>query len=368
MKIYIIQLVLIWINYFLCFRTSFGKNKNRKKIFLFLTLSNMFLVLGLRSNNVGEDTGHYVTIFRETVNIGWHEVFTKLRITWRVDGGFQDKIENGFVLIAKTVHLFTDNPQIFLLVVAGLTMFFFGKFIYDNSNSVFLSTYVLLCECIYMSSFNAARQILAVAIGINAYTFLKSKKVKTAIVIIILAGMIHSSAIVYFLLFLIDGIKAKTSIINKRRFKYILFVSALIPCSLPIVEFIFSHTIPRYTAYFVNNYWTVDIGGTMIIWALELFMVMMLYNYHFEQENSFEVSAYVIIYLVLEMISFKISVFGRLAWYYRGFLIAFFPIALDGFREKRTKQLFGIVLILLLTMAFISYARADTRIYSFLLN
>lgn len=368
MTIYIIEIVFIWIFNFLCFHTTIGRYQNKKKLFLFLSLTMMTLVLGLRSNGVGEDTQHYVDIFEKSVNLDWIRVFTKFRIVWRMVDGFPDTIENGFLLLTKSVRFFTDNPQVFLLVIAALTMGCFGRFIYDNSEDVFLSTYVLMCECIYMSAFNGARQILALSIGINAFTLLKRGKIKSAIGVMALAGLIHNSALIYLLAIPLMLVKGKKEAGTYKRFKYVFFVCALVPFLLPVVNLIFSHLFLRYSMYFENNYWSVQVGGTMLLWAFELLLILMLYRKRFHPEGSFELSALVLIYLMLEAIAFEHSAFSRVAWYYRGFLILFFPVAVKGIPREGNKRMMAFVLLVLLTLVFISYARVDTRTYSFLLR
>jgi len=328
----------------------------------------MTIVLGLRSNSVGEDTEHYVDIFEKSVNIEWVEIFTKLRIVWRVDGKFQDTIENGFLFIAKLVHLFTNSPQAFLMIIAVLTMGCFGKFIYDNSVNVFLSTYVLMCECLYMSAFNGARQILALSIGINAFTLIRKKKVKSGIAIILLASLIHNSAIIYFLMIPFVILKSENIIRIYKKFKYVIIGCILVPCFLPLVNLLFTYFLPRYSSYFSNNYWSINIGGTMVLWILELLLILMLYRYHFRECDSFELAALVMIYLMLEVVSFQYSAFSRVAWYYRGFLILFFPAAIKGLRKGSNRKVLTYLLLTLLTLAFLSYARVDSRTYSFLLQ
>lgn len=368
MTIWIVELFMIWIFYFLCFHTTFGKVFNRKKLFLSFTLTMMMLVLGLRSNFVGEDTNHYVEIFNKSTDIMWFEIFTKLRIVWRIIADFNDEIENGFLFIAKFTHIFTDNPQLFLLAIAALTMAGFGKFIYDNSEDVFFSVYILMCECLYMSAFNGARQILAVSIGINAYTLMQKKRFIKALAIITLAIMVHNSAAVFLLTYVVFLLKTENHTANFKRFKYFFAFCASIVCILPFINWLLHHLLPRYTAYFSNNYWEINVGGTMLLWIIELGLIFYMYNRHFYKNNAFELSALVLVYLTLEIISFRYSIFGRLAWYYRGFLLLFLPMSIEGIKERKNRQIIKYVLFVLLTLAFISYGRVDSRNYSFFLT
>lgn len=368
MSIYIFEIVLIWLMWFLCFKTTHFNFKNKKIIFLIFSLSLMALILGLRSNKVGEDTEHYVDFFNNAENIPWKYVFTKLRITWKIIYGFHDNMENGFVFIAKVVHIFTENPQIFLLVIAFLTMGFFGKFIYDNSSDVFFSTYVLLCECLYMTAFNGCRQILAVAIGINSYTYIKKGKIVPALLFIALATMIHTSACVYMTLIPVVDLGKKLIPNSRKRVKAVFLICVLIPLLIPVAEKILIVVLPRYASYLSNNYWKVSIGGTMMLWAIELFFVYILYRKRFVNPETCELAMLILMYLTLEVISLKISIFGRVAWYFRGFLLLFFPEVCRSCRINSNGKILKILVLSIITVAFFKYANVDTRTYSFFLK
>lgn len=64
-----------------------------------------------------------------------------------------------------------------------------AKFVYENAHEhIFMGTYIYLCESLYMNSFNAMRQVLALAIAVQAYTVLKK----------INGGGVQESCHVYF--------------------------------------------------------------------------------------------------------------------------------------------------------------------------
>lgn len=132
---------------------------------------------------------------------------------------------------------------------------------------VFLPTYIIFCESLYMQSFNLARQTLAIAIGLQAYTLLKKEcrhsNIK-AILAIFIAFLFHKSAIVLLLLVPLWKIKD-----NRRGIKYIIIGSILMPfLTTAIGRFIFV-IIPRYAGYFQNNYWDANVGGVAFLWLIE---------------------------------------------------------------------------------------------------
>lgn len=368
MYIYVIELVVIWLNNLLCFHSSFGRN--RKKLFLFLTLTMMTLVLGLRSNNVGEDTEHYIHIFDCAASVSWGDIFSsRFKTVYYVfPDGFADKIENGFLILIKIIRWFTVNPQMYLLIIAGLTMSFMAKFIFDNSTDVFFSTYILLCECLYMFAFNGVRQMLALSIGVNAYTLLKRKKNCCAVAAILLAAYIHNSALLFFALCPIVLFGQKAGYRKYKMFKYVVGCAILIPLLLPIIERLTTIFLPRYTAYFAQNYWEAKVGGTAVLWLTEALLILFMHRQKFRYEETFEFASIIAMYLMLEMIGLKITAVSRLAIYFRAFLILFFPKALQSLSCSKFRKIIAYGIYALITLAFLSYAQTDARAYAMFLR
>ena len=160
-------------------------------------------------------------MFEKTKYISWKTIFTSgtdivYDTIWNVDRS----MEVGYVLLNKIVRIFTSNAQWILVIVAFTTCYLMAKFVYDNCDRVFLPTYIIFCESLYMQSFNLARQTLAIAIGLQAYTLLKKEcrhsNIK-AILAIFIAFLFHKSAIVLLLLVPLWKIKD-----NRRGIKYIL--------------------------------------------------------------------------------------------------------------------------------------------------
>lgn len=124
-----------------------------------------------------------------------------------------------------------------------------------------------------------------------------------------------------------------------------------------------SRLIPRYTLYFTTNYWTNLVRGTAVLWAAEFALILMMYVKKFRVENSFQYSCFTLMCLTFELMELQVSVFRRVAYYFRAFLILFFPCA-DLYFFNRSRRAIRYVIIILFVLLFFSYARSDTRIYS----
>lgn len=336
-----------------------------KTIFLTLTFTMMALVLGLRGERVGEDTAHYLSIFEFSQNVPWERVFNSgtdiiYNTVWDVDL----KVEVGYMALNKVVGLFTDNGQWTLFIVACITCILFAKFIFDNFSEPFFPTYIFLCESMYMQLFNPMRQMLALSIGIQAYTSLKKSRngsYTKAVLIILVACLFHKSAVVLLALIPLCLIKEK-----QKAIKYIFFAAAILPFLIPVLIIVVSRLIPRWSSYLTTSYWEADAGGIIILWLVEIIICGVVYINKIREHDkeTFIVVACTVFYLSFELMGLSLTMFSRVALFFRIFLLFLFPLC-SRFLRGKTKLVYNAVVLLLLAMLYISYVRSETRIYQF---
>jgi len=356
MNIYIFLLILIVIYKILFLSENSFKNK---KYFLFLSFFTMALVLGLRGPCVGEDTVHYsVGVFNAFKDISWLTVLSHpLGVQWSVWG---ESIEYLFAILYKVVQLFSDNGQVFLLVVALITCLLFACFIYINiSDYVFFATIVFLCDALFMGSFNGIRQMLALSIAINAYAFMEKTDYKKGIFIIAIAFFVHASSILmlpFLCLHMIRNYKKGTMLIVTLAIAMMLGFS--------FIETIVSIVIPKYRIYFLENYWTNSVRGTLILWVVLITLCLYVFKFGIKNKKEFFGMAGVILYITVEIIGLKIAVFTRISYFFRAFLMMFFPACGERFSNS-SRTIYYLVIFVLLLLEYLSYASVPTRYYLF---
>ena len=362
MIIYIVLLALVFMYGLIPYHMH--NSQQSEKIFLILSFTTMILILGLRGNSVGEDTNHYIKIFNYSANVQWNDMLhsTGMRTVYYVNQyGYKDTVENGFLAICKFVHFFTDNAQVFLFFIGSVTCCLFAKFIYDNCGKVFFPTLVFLCESMYMFSFNGIRQMLAVAITLQAYTFLRHRQLKKAVAVILSAALIHNVALIALVLIPVMYLKTNK---GTKSFKYVIAASILTPLAIVYFSNIVVKIFPRYESYFTVNYWTNSIGGSALLYLVEIVLVIVMYMKNFKMEQSYQLAILILLFLACEIFGLRMTMFSRVGWFFRAYLILFFQNGCLYFSGKTKKYIIlgiGALLILL----FISYARTPYRQYSF---
>ena len=277
--------------------------------------------------------------------------------------GIDFTVEIGFALLNKLISMFTINPQWLLLICALITNILIGRFIIQNTDNVFFALYIYMCESMYMHSFNAMRQFLAIAIAIQAYDLIKNKRYFCGMVIILLACCFHTSALVMFGLFPMMMFRNQ-----KKAIKYMFAGAVLVVFSVPLMQYIIDSFFPNYSVYFKVNYWGVSVRGQALLWFAELiicaFLLFRRNNEKLNQDNCYIAISGTLLYLALEIIGLRISIFQRVALYYNIFIIFLFVCFAHEFREKK-HVIINTGLLFVMTVAFLRTASIPARLYHF---
>ena len=308
MTIYIILLTSFFI-----LRIVFSINKKGKpfqdKKFVIIMAVLMGMILGLRGRNVGEDTASYILIFEDVKKISFQDILQYGYNVPNFNPKYHGTVEMFFLLINKLISFISPNPYFMFLTIGLVTCLLFAKFIIDNCDDYSLPVFVLMCDFIFL--------------------------------VILIASCIHSSAVIYLSLFVIAFLSN-----NKQKyklFKYCLTGCIILSLSLPILASIVSAVSPRYSFYLTNNIWRASVGGIAILWAIEFWLILLMYFKRFKIKDSFEYR------------------------YFRVFLICFFPIALKYFRNVNSYIIRASIYILLGSI-YLGYANNSARAYSFFWN
>ena len=230
--VYLINILLLTIESQVLER--YDKIGNAKKAFCILATIQWVLISGLRGMSVGADTlGYKIYRFERTAITPWSKLFDDfVEIIFR--GG--DGKDPGYPILEKTMQIFCDNYQVWLIVIAVLFTVPMGIWIYKNSKNVYLS--FLLYSCFFYEFFAITGHRQTIATGIivfMGYYFLKNKKLIKFLICACIAYTIHKSSMVYILLFAVQYLP-----INKKYIFAVIMATA--------VMFIFRNTVMSFLA------------------------------------------------------------------------------------------------------------------------
>ena len=337
-----------------------NNKKIDNKFFIITSFTILAVPLSLRGETVGEDTSHYLDVFHCVSNLSWKTILTSgFDVVYAIVYGANLKIETGFAILNKLIGSFTDNGQWMIAIVSILTCALFGRFILMTFDDVSLPTFTFLCGSLYMESYNIARQLLAMAIAIQAYKHLKEKSYFKVFVILFIAILIHKTAIVLLITVPLMHVN------NYNRGLKVLFVVGIgVFVMHPFIFKLISLLIPRYSAYLTTNYWGFSFHGIIILWVIELVLCILLIHNQITSNEAFLTITFVFLYILCQIVGMNISVFQRIGLYFNIASLSLFPLGTSLFVET-SRSYYKLGIYVALSGLYISYALSESRQFIF---
>lgn len=311
-------------------------SKISKKLYLIIIFSQLIVVAGLRASSVGTDTKSYIQHFKWIANTPW----SKLR---------NYNMDLGYVFINKVVSCITRNPQVIIFIISFITLLGFAIFIYNNSNNVYISTFLFITLYQYCTFFNAMRQFTAVMFVCNSLFFLKKNKYLSFITLILCATLFHKSALVFLPLIVFNLVK--------NRIKCLGFIAIAGLISTALIDKllnIFFILFPQYSWYKFDPYFLQPKGldENILIWIVQLSLVLIAIYLSYsnieitqqEKKELYLLSVTTTISIILNLLTVKFLIIHRLNYYFYIFIIIFIPKLVKYFGKY---QKFIIVLMYL---------------------
>lgn len=201
MIVYFISSIFIFLyGYF----SGANKTPRKRKRFIFIAFGILILIASLRATDVGIDlAGHYVKRYNDIANVSWGDLPKFAAFT-----GY----EIGYCVFTKVLSIFSQNPQLLLVVCSFLIFGSIAYFIYKESEDVVMSTMLLVLSCTYYMCLTMIRQSIAFALILVGFTVLdnSSRRIKNYIVFglwILLASTFHYSALLCLSMLVIDHLR-----------------------------------------------------------------------------------------------------------------------------------------------------------------
>ena len=168
------------------------KKKNKVAITLFFIMLTALIML--RHESIGNDTHNYITFFNFYSKLDWKYLE-------------RENLEIGYLYLNKAISYISDEPQVFLAIVALLASILmyptYRRLCVDSTLTIALfcsmSTFVMM--------FSGIRQVLAIALGVVAYELTRLKKPILFLLVVGLAMLMHVSAFILVLMYPVYHVK-----------------------------------------------------------------------------------------------------------------------------------------------------------------
>lgn len=311
---YVLLLIPIMMQHFAIKRLRMDYQKRNKValkfFFMFLTL-----LIALRHECVGADTGNYIRFFNAFGRMKWSDLrYASMEVSFRY--------------LNKLISILSKETQFFLTVVAILvsTMIYptYKRLTIDASLTIVL----FCCMSTFYMLFSGIRQMLAIGIGVVAYDFARRRKLIFFILLVLLAMTFHTSAFMLALIY---------PLYHARITKKWLYI--LVP--VMTIIFLFNGPIFGLLSAIVERYTKYDggISATGAYTMLILFAVFTAFSFIIPDERSIDSEViglrnYLLLALVIQMFAPLHTLAMRMNYYF----IIFIPLLIPKIIECRSKR------------------------------
>lgn len=340
-----------------------NKNSNTKKCYLIVCFGLLTVVAMLRKYTIGTDLNlFYAPTFEQIKYLDFSNLF-------------EVEFEGGYVLINKIISLFCGDVQGLIVLTSCFIIPVYGVFIYKNSEKVEISTMLFVLLRIYFMTLNIIRQEIAVAIILIAYEYIKQHKNLKAIILILLATSMHTSAIICLALIPLYKIK-----FTRKTFLVLLIIAIITMLVGNQIIMLFTNVfssfglsnrrgyenyfeIDRYGGQKVNiiSIYTVAIAGLFFIIGYIVLIFNKRTNLKKNQDNNDFLVYLSYIYFIITVLTLKIAIVNRLSYYVLPFTLILIPRVLSNIKKRINKTLLFVILlgIMFFTCIYILVYYAD---------
>lgn len=338
-----------------CGLVAYYAERRQKKYAIWLIILALTLISGLRHPSVGADTASYLRKFELIAEGRFHLAYG---------------LEESFKYIVYVLLLILRDPRLLLILFAFVTNFCIIARFWDLRK---VSSFTCMVLCYYMTCFfmtmSGLRQFCAVALVFYFTRFLSQKKIFVFILGVLLAMLIHQSALAGLILLAVNCLRWK-ELSKYQKLFYILVV-----LSIPVLMIFGVRVFERYSKYFSEI--KMDVG-TMVLLKMAFLVGALVYVFVFyrdmryfschdslDQEERFEIilaSIGYVLALLMGMLGYVFLYVDRIGWYFTLYEGVFFGMLLKG-KKPLERVLFFYFITFVVGYAFV-YSMTNNSQYN----
>ncbi len=218
MNIFVVNILLtmLWGFILLAVKPSNAK----RKLYIALMSLNWILISGLRGMSVGADTLSYRTRFYRTLSTPWSKLFENFYVVYVNEEGK----DPGYSVFEKLVQIFTQNYQVYLLIVAAVFFIGLAFWVYRYSSEPCMSYLIFSSFLFGFYALTGLRQTIATVLVVFIGTkFIEKRKLIPFLLVVSVAFTVHKSAICFLPFYFLSRIP-----VNKKSILAVLFATPVV--------------------------------------------------------------------------------------------------------------------------------------------
>lgn len=315
------------------------KKDNKKTLTLLLWLG-LFLIMGLRSEEVGNDLIRYIRHYKDVPYIDI----------------FKTSTEIGYMAFVKTLNFLGVGTQGYIIIISFIIATSFSWFFFKYSKNVALSFFLHLTIGLFSFSMTGIKQSIAISIILFALHYALKRKFFPFLILILLAVTFHSSAYVFFPVYFLCWFSFKS---YRPVFFFLLSLFFVLILREYLFSFISSFAFFDYSVVYLESeeYKQMNILPVIFQFMLPVSVVLL---WIFNKQNILKLSKENLIFFILTVISviftvmsLNLSIVDRLSYYFYPAFFILMPNTLHYIKIKPAKEIFKILLIFICIAYFL---------------
>lgn len=318
--------------------------KKRQNRCLFLAILVLILIFGLRDVSVGVDTKQYKIRFLQTAYM---------------DGLDTSQEEYGFSYIGYLFHKAGLSWQVYLFTLSVFMVGVLGYFIYQYSNTPWLSIWIFMFIEPFPMYMTGLRQSLAVSLCLLALMLLLSEKpnwikIPLFLGMVYLASTIHTSAFVFYIMILLVNIR-----LTRRQTVCLLLICVSVLLYADQLEGFIEKILPaRYEDYELlgMNGEKYKQNPLVMIVAVMQTAFCLFFNTKIGEDGKYDKITSMLFVMscfnvMFKMLNLSNNQIGRIVYYFANANVVLIPQSIAGIKDKSTKM-FAVLAIALCALLY----------------
>lgn len=304
---------------FLAFINSFIRQRNKNKIFVVVVTLIMLGISGLRHMSVGTDL---IAYYRQFVSISYMNSLAEV---------FTSQKNFGYALLNMVfINIFGVKYQLFLFIIATISMISLGITIYRYSSAPYISFLLYMALGFYDFTFSGLKQTLALAFVLLSYKYICDRKPIKFTLMVALGATFHLSAFIFLPAYYIAHKKWSAGYACILILSYITMLVFRGQVAIFLAE--------MYKESGVSFSAEKFIGGKAIIILLLIVMGLVMNRTNINKDkNNMALFNIMLISFAIQTLSIYSHNFTRLNFYYFQFAILYVPKMIENYKASAPK-------------------------------
>ena len=333
------NLIIILANIIIYIVISLTKRLSKKQkdsLFLILSFITIMFLTATRDYSTGTDTKMYVRTFIRFSQNKWNST---------IFGGYYEPL---YAILNILLSYISINPRILIVVTSIFISYSFYKFIKDNSENYLLSVIMFICLLFFYGSMNTIRQYIAISILLFGFKFVKDKKIIPYFIIVVIAYLFHSSALIGILIYPMYNMKYS-------HYRVLTIFAVAVLANIFVSNLINS----IYNLIGRVNYYDYRVGQENIANLIYMLVYLAMYlfglfeirkNKSTNEKNSFYLYTFVLS-SAFSLIAMNMNVLARATTYFNIFSIVCLPnIIVENVKNRNDRLLVNCIVALIFIM------------------